>query len=205
MSEKEREIAIFHLCKSLVDLLGEEQAIADLQILYERHPEMFKDKDEVKEVIEKVVSEPDLIMKNPYFSKEQEILVAKKLDIEKMGDVVIKSKEGANEIFHANKKRIRDFDRLQRLKEKMEANGGDALSLHTAGQAYTGANVVSSTLSSASDSIIPQNSASLENTNNLTNVSESAIIKMKQKIDEIAQKGFKSNAKDNTKDKGVER
>ena len=151
------------------------------------------------------MSEPDLIMKNPYFSKEQEILVAKKLDIEKMGDVVIKSKEGANEIFHANKKRIRDFDRLQRLKEKMEANGGDALSLHTAGQAYTGANVVSSTLSSASDSIIPQNSASLENTNNLTNVSESAIIKMKQKIDEIAQKGFKSNAKDNTKDKGVER
>lgn len=53
------------------------------------------------------------------------------------------------EIFHANKKRLRDFSRLQRLKAKKEADGGDALSLHTAGQAYTGANGVSSTLSSA--------------------------------------------------------
>ena len=57
---------------------------------------------------------------------------------------------------HANKKRVRDFDRLLRIKAKMEANGGDALSLHTVGQAYTGANVVSSTLSSASEYIMPQ-------------------------------------------------
>lgn len=60
MSEKERETAIFHLCKSLVDLLGEEQAIADLTLLYKRHPEMFRDEKEVQEVIEKVVSEPEI-------------------------------------------------------------------------------------------------------------------------------------------------
>ena len=202
MSEKERELAIFYLCKALVDLLGKEQAIADIALLYERHPEMFKNKDEVKEVIEKVVSEPDLIMKNPYFSKEQEVLVAKKLDTEKMGDIVIKNKDGENEIFHANKKRIRDFDRLQRLKTKLEANGGDALSLHTAGQTYTGANVVSSTLSSASNDIIPQKQQS--DTETKQNTQDSALERMKQKIEAYAQKGFdKKNPKN--KDKGVQR
>lgn len=83
MSEKERELAIFHLCKALVDLLGEEQAIADLQILYERHPEMFKNKDEVKEVIEKVVSEPEIIIKNPSPMSEKDYIAGKKLDDKK--------------------------------------------------------------------------------------------------------------------------
>ncbi|SQC36301.1 Uncharacterised protein [Helicobacter fennelliae] len=63
MSEKQREIALFNIGKSLVELLGEEQAIADLTILYERHPEMFRDESEVKEVIQKVVSEPEIIIR----------------------------------------------------------------------------------------------------------------------------------------------
>ena len=151
-----KQLAKFNLCKSLIDLVGKEQALADLQLLYERHPEMFIDENEVAEVIDQVVSKPDLIMRNPFFIKENEILVAKKLDFEKMGDVIIKSTKDNAEIFHANKKRLRDFERLQRLKAKNEADGGDALSLHTAGQAYTGANGVSSTLSSATSDIIPQ-------------------------------------------------
>ena len=73
MSEKEKQLAKFNLCKSLVTLVGKEQALADLQLLYKRHPEMFRDKNEVAEVIDKVVSEPDLIMKNPFFIKENEI------------------------------------------------------------------------------------------------------------------------------------
>ena len=40
--------------------------------------------------------------------------------------------------------------------KKIATNGGDALSLHTAGQACTGANGVSSTLSSAANEIISQ-------------------------------------------------
>ncbi len=85
-----KQSAKFNLCKSLIDLVGKEQALADLQLLYERHPEMFIDENEVAEVIDQVVSKPDLIMRNPFFIKENEILVAKKLDFEKMGDVIIK-------------------------------------------------------------------------------------------------------------------
>lgn len=200
MSEQEREIVIFTLCKSLVDLLGKEQATADLTIIYERHPEMFRDKEEVKEVIEKVVNEPDLIMKNPHFTKEHEILAAKKLDTEKMGDVIIKNKDGENEIFHANKKRMRDFDRLKRIKERIEADGGDALSLHTAGQAHTGANVVSSTLSSTSSETIPQDN---KNTGTPSQkVSDSALAKMKQKCEDYAKGLQKNSPKSQTKDKG---
>ena len=203
MSDREREIAVFNLCKSLVDLFGKEQAIANLDFLYERHPEMFRDKEEVREVIEKVVSEPDLIMKNPYFTKEKEILVAKKLDTEKMGDVIIKNKNGENEIFHANKKRMRDFNRLERIKEKMEANGGDALSLHTAGQAYTGANVVSSTLSSASSDIITQNASQTTNTKKIFSKNpkptQETRDKLQAKMREVASRSKESN---HTKDKG---
>lgn len=101
----DRELALFTLCKSLVDLLGEEQAAADLQFLYERHPEMFRDKEEVREVIEKVVGEPEIIVDATHSNKDKGIYkAAKRLDSGKMGDVVIKNNEGANKIFHANKK-----------------------------------------------------------------------------------------------------
>ena len=187
MSEKEKQLAKFNLCKSLVTLVGKEQALADLQLLYKRHPEMFRDKNEVAEVIDKVVSEPDLIMKNPFFIKENEILVAKKLDSEKMGDVIIKSTKDNAEIFHANKKRLRDFSRLQRLKAKKEADGGDALSLHTAGQTYTGANGVSNTLSSANppfgSNIIPQDS-----NQNQTKSRQKQIADMKERVKNAVNK-----------------
>lgn len=34
MSDDNKQLALFTLCKSLVELLGEEQAIADLTLLY---------------------------------------------------------------------------------------------------------------------------------------------------------------------------
>ncbi|EIE1466089.1 hypothetical protein KHU38_001530 [Campylobacter upsaliensis] len=43
MSDKELEI--FELCERLVDLLGDKEAVADLQILLDRHPEMFQNKE----------------------------------------------------------------------------------------------------------------------------------------------------------------
>ncbi|WP_395149021.1 hypothetical protein [uncultured Helicobacter sp.] len=128
MSEKEREIAIFHLCKSLVDLLGEEQAIADLTLLYKRHPEMFRDEKEVQEVIEKVVSEPEIIVDATHSNKDKGIYkAAKRLDDKKMGDIVIKNDRGVNEIFHANKKNIKEFERLQK---QVEAGSRVAQFLH---------------------------------------------------------------------------
>lgn len=104
MSEQERELALFNLGKSLVELLGEEQAIADLNLLYERHPEMFKTEDEVMEVIDKVVSEPEIIKINPKAKKDKDFMVAKKLDNKKMGDIGIRNDSGTNVIYHANKK-----------------------------------------------------------------------------------------------------
>ncbi|EAJ2438424.1 hypothetical protein CXA82_06615 [Campylobacter upsaliensis] len=40
MSDKELEI--FELCERLVDLLGDKEAVADLQTLLDRHPEKIK-------------------------------------------------------------------------------------------------------------------------------------------------------------------
>ena len=110
-----------------------------------------------------------------------------KLDSEKMGDVIIKSTKDNAEIFHANKKRLRDFSRLQRLKAKKEADGGDALSLHTAGQTYTGANGVSNTLSSANppfgSNIIPQDS-----NQNQTKSRQKQIADMKERVKNAVNK-----------------
>ncbi|RAX54420.1 hypothetical protein CCY99_03445 [Helicobacter sp. 16-1353] len=85
----DRELKVFILGKILVDLLGEKEAIADLELLYERHPEMFRDREEVAEVIERVINEPEIVMKNPQNKRDDEILVAKMLDERKMGDVII--------------------------------------------------------------------------------------------------------------------
>lgn len=51
MSDKELEI--FELCERLVDLLGDKEAVADLQTLLERHPEMFQNKEQVANLIKK--------------------------------------------------------------------------------------------------------------------------------------------------------
>ena len=132
MSEKEKQLAKYNLCKSLVELLGKEQATADLYRLYEHHKKdkMFKDIKEIDELIKEVVSKPDLIIKNPTPKTEKDYMVAKKhLDKEphKMGDVGISNRDGENRIFHANKKAQRKFNRY----EKIAANGGAVRSLHT--------------------------------------------------------------------------
>ena len=78
MNRHKQELALFNLGKSLVELLGEEQAIADLELLFKRHPEMFKDIKEVKELIDKVVSEPDIIINNPSPRSEKDYIDRKK-------------------------------------------------------------------------------------------------------------------------------
>lgn len=53
-----KTLEIFALCERLAKLLGDKEAIADLQRLYARHPEMFQDMQEVSEVISAVCMRP---------------------------------------------------------------------------------------------------------------------------------------------------
>ncbi|RAX56381.1 hypothetical protein CCZ01_09695 [Helicobacter monodelphidis] len=97
----ERELEIFRLCEQLAKLLGDKEAIADLSYLYGRHPEMFRDMQDVSNVIKEVVKEPDLITK----AKTQGALLAiKQLNQKKIGEIAIQNDRGTNVIFHANKK-----------------------------------------------------------------------------------------------------
>ena len=126
MSNKELEI--FELCQRLTELLGDKEAIADLKKLYEKHPEMFKDMQEVSQTIQEVVSEPEIIVDATHSNKDKEIYkAARRLDNKRMGDIVIKNKNGTNEIFHANKKNIKEFERLQK---QVEAGSRFAHFLH---------------------------------------------------------------------------
>ena len=114
MNRHKKELALFNLSKSLVELLGEEQAIADLELLFKRHPEMFKDIKEVKELIDKVVSEPDIIINNPSPRSEKDYIVGKKLNDKKMGEVGIRKDENISKIFHANEKNIKKLRQLDK-------------------------------------------------------------------------------------------
>lgn len=109
MSDKELEI--FELCERLTELLGDKEAIADLKKLYEKHPEMFKDMQEVSQTIKEVVSKAEIITDA---KRKDAILVTTMLeDNRKMGEVAIENDEGTNIIFHTNKKRAKEFERLK--------------------------------------------------------------------------------------------
>lgn len=133
MSSKENEInpktlEIFELCQRLAELLGDKEAIADLQLLYKRHPEMFENMQDVSKTIKNVVNKPEIIVDATHSNKDTGIYkVASRLDNEKMGDIVIKNDKGTNEIFHANKKNIKEFERLQK---QVEVGSRDAHFLH---------------------------------------------------------------------------
>ena len=53
---KHSELEIFKLCERLAELLGDEEAIADLKYLYNRHPEMFTDMQDISNTINNIVS-----------------------------------------------------------------------------------------------------------------------------------------------------
>ena len=117
---------------------------------------MFKDIKEVSKIIEEVVKEPDLIMKNPKAKNNNDYIVAKKeisVQEKKMADIGIRNDDGTNIIFHANKQDKRNFKRLL----NKVADGGAVLSLHTPSQAWMGGNDKSSgvnTLSSTDENIL---------------------------------------------------
>ncbi len=208
MSEKELEI--FALCERLTELLGDKEAIADLKKLYDRHPEMFKDMQEVSQTIKEVVSEPEIIRENPKAKNDKDFMLYKQLDNKKMADVGIKNDEGTNIIFHANKKNISKSSYFKKNKQMLvetpSAKAAPTRLSHCADKS-SDLSRDSKVLSTSAKGIIPQSATSLENKTNLIEVSESAITKMKHKIDEMAKKGFGFNkeSKNNSKDKGAGR
>lgn len=106
------DLEIFKLGISLAQALqGEEEAIADIKKLYDKHPEMFKNLQDVIKTIQEVASEPEKITEA---HRSGAILAAKRLvEPDKMGEIVVENDNGTNVIFHANKKREREFDRIK--------------------------------------------------------------------------------------------
>ncbi|RTJ63346.1 hypothetical protein, partial [Campylobacter jejuni] len=162
MSNKELEI--FELCERLSELLGDKEAIADLKKLYAKHPEMFKDMNELSNTIKEVVKEPNLIMKNPKARNEKDFIVAKQtLDInnKKMGDIGIRNDRNISIIYHTNKQDKRNFNRLVKKAVSSEA----VHSLHTPSPAWMGGNDKSSgvkTLLETAKQTIPQKDKSVK-------------------------------------------
>ena len=199
----DKQLAKFNLCKSLVELLGAEQATADLYRLYEHHKKdkMFKNIKEIDELIREVVSNPDLIMKNPTPKTEKDYMVAKRnlnKEPHKMGDVGISNRDGENKIFHANKQDKRNFNRFVRK----AANGGAVRSLHTPSKSWMGGNDKPSganALSSTANGIISQDSKQSQ-----TESRQKQIADMKERVKNIVNKSEISPQTPN-KDKEMER
>lgn|GEM_PF-3050203 len=109
------DLEIFKLGITLAQALqGEQEAIADLAHLFKRHPEMFKNLDDLKDVITKTALEPDYVMENKKAKNDKDFIAAKQLDEMKMSDIGVRNEDGTNIIFHANKKKISEFDRIRK-------------------------------------------------------------------------------------------
>ncbi|MBR2918230.1 MAG: hypothetical protein IKC25_05750 [Campylobacter sp.] len=80
---KHSELEIFKLCERLAELLGDEEAIADLKYLYNRHPEMFTDMQDISNTINNIVTNPDIIKKNPKAKNDKDYMAAKILNDKK--------------------------------------------------------------------------------------------------------------------------
>ena len=72
------DLEIFKLGITLAQALqGEQEAIADLAHLFKRHPEMFKNLDDLKDVITKTALEPDYVMENKKAKNDKDFIAAK--------------------------------------------------------------------------------------------------------------------------------
>ena len=118
---------------------------------------MFKSLDDLREIIAKTALKPEIIMPNEKsLGKDIEIIAAKRLDSRKMGDIGVRNENGTNKIFHANKTRISNFQRLEKRALEIVAGGRDAHTPYTQAQSLDG-RLVQKNISPATDTnIIPQ-------------------------------------------------
>ena len=119
MSDKELEI--FELCEELAKRLGEKGAIADLKTLRNLHPEMFKNMQEVANLIQEVVTEPEIIIKNPKPMSEKDYIAAKELNNNKMGEVGVRRDDNINS--YESKINDPEWDKIKE-EETAKAKGG---------------------------------------------------------------------------------
>ena len=90
------DLEIFKLGITLAQALqGEQEAIADLAHLFK-------------------ALEPDYVMENKKAKNDKDFIAAKQLDEMKMSDIGVRNEDGTNIIFHANKKKISEFDRIRK-------------------------------------------------------------------------------------------
>lgn len=149
-------LEIFKLCDKLVELLNDNEAIADLELCRKRHPEMFENNEQVANLIRIVLNEPDIIIKNTKPRSEKDYIATKKLNDEKMGDVGIRDDRGTNVIYHANLKKIEELQRLQEKIRKGSVQVVGSPTSYTQAQSLDG--LVKNDISPATNKIIPQDS-----------------------------------------------
>ncbi|WP_236033274.1 PBECR2 nuclease fold domain-containing protein [Helicobacter turcicus] len=162
----EEKLEIFQLGVALTQALnGDSEAIADLNRIYKRHKEMFKDEEDVKNLIEQVIANPEIVIDAQRNESYNVYKAIKAINDEKMGDVVVKDDGGINEIFHANKKKISELNRFKKhLDEKDNlvnlVGGGDAHSPHPTDKERVWA--TDTKVCSPTNDIIPQTQDSLK-------------------------------------------
>ena len=154
MSDKELEI--FELCEELAKRLGEKGAIADLKTLRNLHPEMFKNMQEVANLIQEVVTEPEIIIKNPKPMSEKAYLAAKELNNNKMGEVGVRRDDNINKIFHANEKNAKKMRQLEKKEVVYKRSMVGTPTSYTQAQSLD-ERLVENSISLTANGIIPQN------------------------------------------------
>lgn len=165
------DLRIFELGIKLAQLLnGDKEAIADIKKLYERHPEMFKNVDDVAQVIKDVVREPKVaINANREHRKGIVIKAINPLNEKKMGDVIISREQDTNVIFHTNKKKISEFTRIFKKLDPKDnlIDGEDAQPSHPAENQQVGA--------TGTKELKPSVRSSINGNNYTTNLSQSQV------------------------------
>lgn len=187
------DLQIFELGIKLAQLLnGDKEAIADIKKLYERHPEMFKNIDDVAEVIKEVVKEPNLVIDNPKAVRDKDFMAYKKLNDKKMGDVGIHNDGGTNIIFHANKTTMSNKDK-QMLVEASSAKAAPTRLDHYADKPND-----LSRCNKALSTSVNENSTTKE-IQSQANSKQAKIKALKDEVKKISEKNIQ------TKDKDIER
>ena len=69
---------------------------------------------EVANLIQEVVTEPEIIIKNPKPMSEKDYIAAKELNNNKMGEVGVRRDDNINKIFHANEKNAKKMRQLEK-------------------------------------------------------------------------------------------
>lgn len=118
---------------------------------------MFKDKEEVANLIQKVISEPEIIIKNPTAMSEKDYIAGKKLNEEKMGEVGVRKDENITKVFHANEKNVKKMGQLEKKEVVYKQSMVRTPTSYTQAQSLD-ERLVDNNISSNTEGIIPNNS-----------------------------------------------